>query len=145
MQERLAPRIITSKSIARTNDIREMRARETLRRVLGAKNFGTFMKRGFVAVKAKSGLTYQIFPGHGITNVYNNGKKVERLCVVLRHDFAPTDSLIMRYLLVLGNEPRFRSLAVKHTVYDNLFVRSTIASNEHLNLVEIYKSLKLAA
>jgi hypothetical protein len=98
-------------------DVRETRARETLLRVLGEDKFKRFLKHGFVSVRAKSGLVYQIFPGHGITNVYEDGEKVERLCVVLRGNFPPTDSLIMRYLLILNDERDFRSHAIKHTVY----------------------------
>ena len=151
MQERQAPRIITSKSIARTSDIREVRARETLRRVLGLKNFGTFMTRGFVSIKAKSGLMYQIFPGHGITNVYNKGKKIETLCVVLTRNFAATDSLIMRYLLILNNEDRFRSLAVRHAVgngnitFSNSGVYCVTQQREDKSLAQIYKEIKAMA
>ena len=140
IQQRCGPHIITSKSISRTQDIREIRARETLRRVLGDKQFMNFMKKGFVSVKAKSGLIYQIFPGHGITNVYNNGKKIERLCVVFSRSFADTDSLIMRYLLILNNEERFRSLAISHGVYSSGTVLTM--SQTQKSLVEIYKEIK---
>lgn len=118
IRSRQAPLVITSrKPMPTATDVREMRARETLLRVLGEDKFKRFLKHGFVSVKAKSGLVYQIFPGHGITNVYEEGEKVERLCVVLRGSFPPTDSLIMRYLLILNDERDFRSHAVKHTVF----------------------------
>lgn len=69
LQDRQAPLVITSrKGLGQTTDIREMRARETLRRVLGEDKFRRFIKHGFVSVRAKSGLVYQIFPAHGITN-----------------------------------------------------------------------------
>lgn len=118
IRSRQAPLVITSrKPMPTVTDVREMRARETLLRVLGEDKFKRFLKHGFVSVRAKSGLVYQIFPGHGITNVYEDGEKVERLCVVLRGQFPPTDSLIMRYLLILNDERDFRSHAIKHTVY----------------------------
>lgn len=117
IRNRVSPAVITRrKGVDHTDDIREMRARETLRRVVGDQKFFMFLKKGFITVPAKSGLIYQISPGHGITNVWDSGKLVERLCVVLRGEFPPTDSLIMRYLMVLNNEDQFRSLAVKHTV-----------------------------
>jgi hypothetical protein len=126
-------------------DIREQRARETLRRVIGNDKFTNFIKHGFVSVKARSGLIYQIFTGHGITHVYDQGKLVERLCVVLQGNFPPTDSLIMRFLLILNNEQQFRSLAVKHSI-------SGYQKNERSNqsngpvvmkpLAEIFKELK---
>jgi hypothetical protein len=118
IRSRQAPLVITSrKPMPTVTDVRETRARETLLRVLGEDKFKRFLKHGFVSVRAKSGLVYQIFPGHGITNVYEDGEKVERLCVVLRGNFPPTDSLIMRYLLILNDERDFRSHAIKHTVY----------------------------
>lgn len=119
IRNRVSPNIITRRTgMNHAGDIREMRARETLRRVVGDQKFFSFLKKGFVTVAAKSGLVYQIYPSHGITKVWDGGTVVERLCVVLRGDFPPTDSLIMRYLMILNNEDNFRSLAIKHTVLD---------------------------
>lgn len=89
----------------------EMRARETLRRVIGEEQFRGFLIKGFISVKGKSGRVYQIFPGHNMTTVYDKGKPIEKLCVVMSGDFPPTDSVIMRYLLILNDEAKFRSLA----------------------------------
>lgn len=117
IRSRHAPAIHgTRKPMQQPKDIREIRARETLRAVLGEDKFRQFIKNGFVTVRAKSGLVYQIFTGHGITRVYDKGKQVERLCVVLRGSFPPTDELIMRYLLILNDERDFRKHAIKHTV-----------------------------
>jgi hypothetical protein len=120
-------------------DIREERARETLRRVLGESKFRGYITNGFVSVKAKSGLVYQIFPGHGITAVYDRGKMVDRLCVVLRGNFPPTDSLIMRYLMILNNEQQFRGYAIKHSV--NQVPRQNPKIDER-PLTEIFRELK---
>lgn len=125
-----------------TQDVREMRARETLRRVLGEQKFRDYVKTGFVCVRAKSGLVYQIFPAHGVTAVYDNGKMVERLCVVLVGDFPPTDSLIMRYLLILNNEDEFRAKANTHRLFKQ------VAANpqpDQRSLVEIFNELKKVA
>lgn len=144
LQKRQAPHVITSrKGLAQTDDLREQRARETLRRVLGDDKFKRFLKHGFVSVRAKSGLVYQIFPAHGITNVYRDGEKIERLCVVLRGDFPPTDSLIMRYLLILNDERDFRKHAIKHTVYPNKVETRIVSEPESLN--EIWSGLKRVA
>ena len=143
IKNRCSPRIITTrKSLSKTEDIREQRARETLKRVIGENKFINFIKNGFVTIKAKSGLVYQIFPGHGITSVYNKGQMVERLCVVLKGDFPPTDSLIMRFLLILNNEEQFRSFAIKHGVYNNK-MQEIITENK--NLVELFKEVKAAS
>ncbi len=112
IHERCAPMFIRDRrALDHAPDIREIRARQTLRRVIGDDKFRDFIRKGFVSVRAKSGKTYQIFPGHGITTVYFRGTIVERLCVVMSGNFPPTDSLIMRYLLILNNEDQFRSFA----------------------------------
>jgi len=143
LQARQAPMIVGSrKSIQVTADEREQRARDTLRRVLGESKFRTFIKQGFVSVKAKSGKVYQIFPGHGITCVYDQGQMVERLCVVLTGNFPPTDSLIMRYIMILNNEAQFRSFAVKHGVEGYQRQKQATATVDDRPLSEIFKELK---
>jgi hypothetical protein len=142
LDSRMAPKVIsTCKPLGYTQDVREMRARETLRRVLGEIRFRDFVRRGSVSVRAKSGLTYQIFPGHDFTNVYNSGKMIERLCVVLQGGFPPTDSLIMRYLMLLNNESQFRSYAVKH----GLPMVNVSKQPDGRSLVDIYKEIKRLA
>lgn len=140
IESRVSPRIKTSRnSLKSSNDIREQRARETLKRVLGEQKYKNFVRNGFISVKAKSGLVYQIYPGYNKTSVYKNGQKIESLCVILNGNFPPTDSLIMRYLLLLNNEEMFRSKAIKHSVnnYDKFPQQE---DNRDLN--EIYRSLK---
>lgn len=118
IKSRCSPMILTKrKSMVITDDVREQRARETLKRIIGKQKFIGFIKHGFISVKGKSGLVYQIFPGSGITHVFEKGTLIERLCVVLKGNFPPTDSLIMRFLLILNNEQQFRSLSIKHSVY----------------------------
>jgi len=143
IQQRQAPAFLRSRTVIEpTEDIREVRARETLLRVLGQQKFRSFVKNGFVSVRAKSGLVYQIFPGHGITSVYRDGVKVERLCVVLKGRFPPTDSLIMRYLLILNDEQDFRSHAISHSVSQN---RTTERQVDVRPLPEIYREIKKVA
>jgi len=142
IQSRQAPVILTSrKPILTPKDVREIRARETLCRVLGEDKFQKFLKDGFVSVRAKSGMVYQIFPGNDITNVYKDGDHVERLCVVLKGQFPPTDSLIMRYLIILNDENRFRGYAIKHQI---IMKKPKIAADGR-SLTEIFKELKNVA
>jgi hypothetical protein len=167
LESRHAPYVLSPRiPVPVTADIREQRARETLRRVLGEAKFRDFLRKGFVSVRAKSGLIYQIFPGHGITAVFDKAKMVERLCVVLRGDFPPTDSLITRYLLILNNEDQFRGLAIKHTVdhidqqplrhypaydpfnrnnyrQDRVTTHRLPANPDERSLVEIFKEMKM--
>lgn len=126
LKSRHCPAILsTRKSVRAPSDHRELRARETLRRVIGDQKFKKFIRDGFVSVKAKSGLVYQIFPGHYMTNVYRDGERVEKLCVVLNGDFPPTDSLIMRYLLILNDEHDFRNHAISHAFTNIVTPRQT--------------------
>lgn len=142
LNSRMAPGVLSScKPLGYTQDVREVRARETLRRVLGEDRFRDFVRRGFVSVRAKSGLVYQIFPGSDFTKVYDNGKLIERLCVVLLGGFPPTDSLIMRYLMILNNEQQFRGYAIKHNVY----APTLPMKPDQRSLIEIFKELKKVA
>ena len=143
MKGRLGPTIIIArKPVLSASEMREVRARTTLRRILGEDKFRAFLRNGFISVRAKSGLIYQIFPGHGQTVVIDKGRKVEKLCVVLQGGFSPTDEIIMRYLLILNDETNFRA-------YANVFrVGETVAQarqQDHRPLVEIYKELTAAA
>lgn len=145
IQSRQAPAIHCSRrALNPVVNIEEMRARDMLRRVIGSDKFRDFMRNGFVSVQAKSGKMYQIFPGQDITNVFLNGEKIERLCVVLRGKFPPTDSLIMRYLLILNDEQDFRSYAIQHKVYPSAMVRVTLPAEPLKSLPELFRGLKVA-
>lgn len=143
IRKNLAPAIIIRReSLRAPADPREAAARDTLRRVLGDDKYRRFLKHGHVSVKAKSGLVYQIFPGHGITKVYRDGQLIDRLCVVMKGDFPPTDSLIMRFLLILNDEQDFRSHAIQHRISQPV-QRAVQPAQE--NLAERFKRLKLVA
>ena len=146
IRERCSPNVFVHNSkrqpLPIPSDIREQRARETLRRVVGDQKFLNFIKNGFISVKAKSGLIYQIFPGGGITHVFNQGDLVDRLCVVLQGNFPPTDSLIMRYLLILNNEQQFNSLAIKHSIAGNFRPIKCDVKVQPQSLIDIFRELK---
>lgn len=123
LRSRMAPAIIvrgSRRAMRPAADIREQRARGTFRRIVGEDAFRGFLRNGFVTVVPKSGLTYRIYPGSGMTEVYDRGIMVEKLCVVLDGNFPPTDSLIMRYLLILNDEGEFSQYAIKHNVDANI-------------------------
>jgi hypothetical protein len=144
LDRRMAPSVLSScKPLGYTQDVREVRARETLRRVLGEDRFRDFVRRGSVSVRAKSGLVYQIFPGSDFTKVYDNGNLIERLCVVLLGGFPPTDSLIMRYLMILNNEQQFRGYAIKHGIPGPYSLPAP--QPDQRSLAEIFKELKKVA
>lgn len=142
IRDRMAPAIRVRRSLEIPMDVREIRARETLKRIIGDKAFRRFIRDGFITVVPKSGLTYRIYPGHGITEVYDRGIMVERLCVVLQGSFPPTDSLIMRYLLILNDEGEFSKYAIKHSVRSS---KSLVFPAEEVQpLVETWAKLKVA-
>lgn len=146
IKDRIAPNIIIKNNDRRiplkvSKDIREQRARETLRKILGEKKFINFLKCGFLSIKAKSNKIYQIFPGSQFTCVFENGKLIEKLCVILTGNFPPSDSLLMRYLLILNNEEEFRSLANKHPVYSQ---NLELGEKNVKSLVDIFRELKVA-
>lgn len=144
IRTRIAPVIFThAKPLGFTKDLREIRARETLQRVIGEERYRSFLKKGFISVRAKSGLFYQIYPGHDFTKVYDNGKMIDRYCVVMNGGFPPTDSLIMRYLLILNNEEMFKSYAVKHGTGFILPYETQV--NKDKSLFEVFRELKRAA
>jgi len=108
IRSRQAPTILVARHGAgNPNDDREFRARETLRRMIGDGAFLRFLRKGFVSVRAKSGRVYQIFPGHKSTVCWENGKPIKSMCVILQGGFAPTDELIMRYILITTDEEDF--------------------------------------
>ncbi len=104
------------RSMTMVVDAREVRARSTLRNMLGDQSFRRFLRDGFVTVVPASGLTYRIYPGLGVTEVYDRGIMIETMCVILKGNFPPTDSLIMRYLLILNDEGEFSRYAVRNRV-----------------------------
>jgi hypothetical protein len=121
----------------------ELRARSTLRRVIGEDQYRRFMKNGFIVVRGQSGKTYQIFPGYNKTVVWENGKKIEELCVVLSGDFPPTDSMIMRYLMILNDENDFRQRANVFRPYTSS-VAARIDPNRSVPLPELFRKMKAA-
>lgn len=143
IRDRMSPAIRVRKMMPMKIDEREVRARQTLRRIIGEQAFRKFIRDGFITVVPKSGLTYRIFSGHGMTQVYDRGIMVDRLCVVLQGQFPPTDSLIMRYLLILNDEGEFSKYAVKHQVLQNKR-KLVFPAQEVQPLVEAWAKLKVA-
>lgn len=141
IKSRCAPRVLTSKGVAKPQDVREMRARQTLRRILGDAEFRRFLKKGFISVKAKSGLVYQLFPGYRMAKVYKDGQLIESICIQLPSDFPPTDTLIMRYFMVLHNEEEFRKIGNICAAYGGSF-SPYLEPERPQSLTEIFRNLK---
>ena len=143
--QRLAPAIHLRRRriLGIAQNVQEERARATLRRVLGEVGYRNFLSKGCVTVRAASGLWYRIFPGHDMTEVYDRGEMVDKLCVVMAGSFPPTDSLIMRYLLILNDEEEFRGYAIKHSVSRTSTTITSLPKQE--SLPAIFAQLKAVA
>ncbi len=98
----------------------ENKAQTLLSRVIGFAAFRGYLRKGFVSYRGKSGKIYQIFPGYGETQVWQNGQPVERLCLIFKNSsLPPTDSVIMRLLMLENDEEGFRKLANVHAFNPN--------------------------
>jgi hypothetical protein len=69
---------------------------------------------------------------------------VDRLCVVLKGDFPPTDSMLMRYLLILNNEEEFGKYAIKHSVSQSRRPGLVFPTTVEKPLTEAWAKLKVA-
>lgn len=154
MRLRASPAAVAKKvsPLKGTTDEREVRARETLASIIGMDRYLKYLKRGFIAVRAASGLVYHIAPGSAMTSVYEGRKLVKRLCIHLGHvpslvqgngfynsaQFPPTDEAIIKYLLLVNDEQRFVATANSHHIHEPKAV-------DHRPLADIYRDLKAAA
>lgn len=110
LRQRLMPQILFRRfGVGRTTKDSEKKAREALRAIIGEVRFKRYLKHGFLTVRGVSGHVYQVFPGHRMTHVWKDGKPVEKLCIVFcDSSVPPTDSVIMRLLMILDSEEEFR-------------------------------------
>lgn len=96
------------------------KANSLLSRMIGEKAFRGYLRNGFVSYRGKSGKIYQVFPGYGETQVWDKGQPVERLCLIFKDSkLPPTDSVIMRLLMLEHDEEEFRKLANVHAFRPN--------------------------
>lgn len=90
----------------------EEKARGLLRRMVGEQAFRGYIRNGFISYRAKSGKIYQIFPGWGHSKVWKDGQPIEQLCVIFQDgNLPPTDSIIMRLLMLEHDEEGFRQMS----------------------------------
>lgn len=152
MQHRMSPEVFTiSHSKQETLiDLRERRARETLGKLIGDRAYQQYRRRGFISVRGASGKSYVLFPGDKHSAVYENGKQVEDICVILKEKYAPTDSVIMRLVMILADEDKFRSIAniSRHSAIGSLWpadlgqtLHNSLRGND-IPLPELWRKLK---
>lgn len=116
IREQLRPKV-SEKSLKPSFSQDEERARRLLRSLIGEERFKKYLRRGLVVEHGKTGLKYAIRPGHEMIRVYHprkDGKHFlfRRLCIVPKDcDLPPTDSVIMRILLIRNDEFAMQKLA----------------------------------
>jgi len=105
LRNNLSPQILVKRfGLGTAGKPSEARAREALLELIGDQRFRRYLKHGFISIRGKSGRVYQVFPGHKMTKVWENGKHIEDLCVMLVYSsLPPSDSVIMRMLMILDS------------------------------------------
>lgn len=150
IESRQSPEIIVCsndrrKPMNHTQDIREIRARQTLRMFVGENEFRRYMKNGFIAVQAKSGRIYQLFPKDHFARIFEQGKMIGKLCIYLKGDFAPTDSVITWYFMVQNNEEEFVKNGNLYKSFSQPKVRQVKKPNNLPDLTELFANLRAEA
>jgi hypothetical protein len=89
----------------------ENRAIDTLREMITEEEYRKYLKFGFILVKGRSGLTYQIFRNESHTKVWKNGKVIEEICVRIKeHNIPPTDNIIAFKTIIETSENQFHKM-----------------------------------
>lgn len=90
----------------------EQKARRLLQRLIGFQRYARYIRDGFVSYRGTSGRVYQIFPGQTHMRVWFKGQRVEDLCLCIKdYSIPPTDSVVMRLLMLEHSEAEFREQA----------------------------------
>jgi hypothetical protein len=133
----------------------ELKARETLREMITESEYRRYITNGFVMVKAKSGLWYQIFnkqAGYWVFS-FKDGKMFERLCIHTDGVCPPTDHVINMKVLAEIDEETLRKGAnitkefAKDPLYNNVIgdLTPTQMPRPHQEtLLDVYRRLKTA-
>lgn len=132
----------------------ELKARETLREMITESEYRRYITNGFIMVKAKSGLWYQIFnkqAGYWVFS-FKDGKMFERLCIHTDSICPPTDHVINMKVLAEIDEESLRKGAnitkefTKDPLYGNVIgdLRPQAALEKQESLLDVYRRLKVA-
>lgn len=90
----------------------EEKARRLLQRLIGFRRFARYIRDGFVAHKGKSGRIFQVYPGHTHMKVWEQGEHIESWCLCIKDGkVPPTDSVVMRLLMLEHSEDQYRELS----------------------------------
>ena len=104
--------IVKSRALPIVNESpQENKAIETLREMISEQEFRKYLKYGFILVRGKSDLTYQVFRNKSHTMVWKNGKVIEEICIRIKDkNIPPTDNVIAFKTIIETNETNFHKL-----------------------------------
>lgn len=91
-------------ALARTVSPAELTALEMLRGLLPEQEWKRYLKYGFVVVRGKSGLLYQVPRNGSHIRVWKRGQKIAELCIVIHGSVPPTDQVIGKKVLLEFSE-----------------------------------------
>jgi hypothetical protein len=87
----------------------EIVALETLREFVTEDEFKHYLRYGFLNVKGASGRIYQVFRSRRHTNVWEDGHKIEEVCVQIKDDNVPiSDQVIALKTMIETSEDLFK-------------------------------------
>lgn len=89
----------------------EQVAIETLREIISESEFRKYINYGFISVRGRSGLVYQIFRNQSHTKVWRGNKLIEEICVRIKNVNIPlTDNVIAFKAIIEADEEGFRKM-----------------------------------
>ena len=117
-----------------------LRAEKLLLDVLGKKSYDAYKVRGFIPVKSKKfpEREYQFVP-YGRVRVFEKGIRKMELCVVPRGEQMPEqDILVIKKLMLQGDEEEFLKTAIKWDVAGGQSIPNPTVRNILDSLVDIF-------
>jgi hypothetical protein len=82
----------------------ELIALQLLKKIVEPAEFKRYLKHGFINVRGKSGLIYQV-PRSGQVIVWDNGTMIASLCIHVGRGIPPSDEVVAKMLIIEGHEP----------------------------------------
>lgn len=83
----------------------ELKARDTLRDMITEWEWRRYVTNGFIMVKGKSGIWYQVFGNGDRLKTYKDGKPFESLCIHTDRECPPSDHVInMKVMIEIDEE-----------------------------------------
>jgi hypothetical protein len=142
-----APARRSRKALVETVPPNELKARDTLRDMISETDWRRYVTNGFIMTKAPSGRWYQIFNDRRHLAVYENGVKIESICIHSDNVVPPTDHVINMKIMVELDEDAVRKGGNIHRVGTPGLLNGFNQASAELpktNLVDLFRTSKIA-